>query len=129
MHDTTELPELTDSMLGRPGMSTADRSRWMALVVLCTGMLMIVLDSKSAIVNASLMRHPRSLRTLLLTREQVDSRPARAGEVSRADVDVATGERLQSRQGSVCPVHTLCQARDARASARRCRLRCRQLAS
>ena len=52
MHDTTELPELTDSVLGRPGMSTADRSRWMALVVLCTGMLMIVLDA--TIVNVAL---------------------------------------------------------------------------
>src|ERR1700729_2954700 len=49
MHDTTELGELTDS---RPGMSTADRSRWMALVVLCTGMLMIVLDA--TIVNVAL---------------------------------------------------------------------------
>src|SRR5271165_796476 len=49
MHDTTELPELTDS---RAGMSTADRSRWMALVVLCTGMLMIVLDV--TIVNVAL---------------------------------------------------------------------------
>ena len=44
MHDTTELPELTDSTLGR----SADRSRWMALVVLCTGMLMIVLDDRLA---------------------------------------------------------------------------------
>src|SRR6202046_3316379 len=49
MHDTTELPELADS---RPGMSTADRSRWMALVVLCAGMLMIVLDA--TIVNVAL---------------------------------------------------------------------------
>lgn len=47
MHDTTELPELSDSTLGR----SADRSRWMALVVLCTGMLMIVLNGKSVIVN------------------------------------------------------------------------------
>src|ERR1700733_15038375 len=52
MHDTTELPELADSTLGRPRMSTADRSRWMALVVLCTGMLMIVLDA--TIVNVAL---------------------------------------------------------------------------
>src|SRR5271169_4849855 len=48
MNDTTELPELTDSVLGRP----ADRSRWIALVVLCTGMLMIVLDA--TIVNVAL---------------------------------------------------------------------------
>jgi EmrB/QacA subfamily drug resistance transporter len=52
MHDTTELPELADSTPGRPGVSTADRSRWMALVVLCTGMLMIVLDA--TIVNVAL---------------------------------------------------------------------------
>jgi hypothetical protein len=45
MHDTTELPELAEGAPGRPGMSTADRSRWMALVVLCAGMLMIVLDT------------------------------------------------------------------------------------
>src|ERR1700751_3318727 len=48
MHDMTELPELTDSMLGR----SADRSRWLALVVLCAGMLMIVLDV--TIVNVAL---------------------------------------------------------------------------
>jgi EmrB/QacA subfamily drug resistance transporter len=48
MHDTTELPELADDVLGR----TADRSRWMALMVLCTGMLMIVLDV--TIVNVAL---------------------------------------------------------------------------
>jgi EmrB/QacA subfamily drug resistance transporter len=48
MHDTTELPELADGA----GMSTADRSRWTALVVLCTGMLMIVLDV--TIVNVAL---------------------------------------------------------------------------
>src|ERR1700675_1608350 len=52
MHDTTELPELAGSPLGRPGMRTADRSRWMALVVLCAGMLMIVLDV--TIVNVAL---------------------------------------------------------------------------
>jgi EmrB/QacA subfamily drug resistance transporter len=52
MHDTTELPELAEGALGRPGMSTADRSRWMALVVLCAGMLMIVLDV--TIVNVAL---------------------------------------------------------------------------
>jgi hypothetical protein len=45
MHDTTELPELDERALSRPEMSAADRSRWMALVVLCTGMLMIVLDT------------------------------------------------------------------------------------
>jgi hypothetical protein len=44
MHDTTELPELADAALDR----SADRSRWVALVVLCTGMLMIVLNSRSA---------------------------------------------------------------------------------
>ncbi len=48
MPDTTELPELADDVLGR----SADRSRWMALVVLCTGMLMIVLDA--TIVNVAL---------------------------------------------------------------------------
>ena len=48
MHDTTELPELAEGALDR----SADRSRWMALVVLCTGMLMIVLDV--TIVNVAL---------------------------------------------------------------------------
>ena len=48
MPDTTELPELADDVLSR----SADRSRWMALVVLCTGMLMIVLDV--TIVNVAL---------------------------------------------------------------------------
>jgi EmrB/QacA subfamily drug resistance transporter len=48
MHDTAELPELADGALDR----SADRSRWMALVVLCTGMLMIVLDV--TIVNVAL---------------------------------------------------------------------------
>ena len=35
MHDTAEVPELTDGTLARP----SERSRWMALVVLCAGML------------------------------------------------------------------------------------------
>ncbi len=48
MHDTAELPELADGTLARP----AERSRWMALVVLCAGMLMIVLDV--TIVNVAL---------------------------------------------------------------------------
>jgi len=48
MHNTTELPDLAE---GAPSRS-ADRSRWMALVVLCTGMLMIVLDV--TIVNVAL---------------------------------------------------------------------------
>ncbi len=48
MHDTTELPELAEPALG----PSADRSRWLALVVLCTGMLMIVLDA--TIVNVAL---------------------------------------------------------------------------
>ena len=48
MHDTTELPDLAESSPSR----SADRSRWMALVVLCTGMLMIVLDV--TIVNVAL---------------------------------------------------------------------------
>ena len=52
MHDTTELPELDEPVLSRPAMGAADRSRWMALVVLCTGMLMIVLDV--TIVNVAL---------------------------------------------------------------------------
>src|SRR6516165_6138997 len=52
MHDTTELPGLADTTLARPKMSTADRSRWTALMVLCVGMLMIVLDV--TIVNVAL---------------------------------------------------------------------------
>ena len=48
MHDTTGLPGLAEGALDR----SADRSRWMALVVLCTGMLMIVLDV--TIVNVAL---------------------------------------------------------------------------
>jgi EmrB/QacA subfamily drug resistance transporter len=48
MHDTTDLSDLAAGVLGRP----ADRARWMALVVLCTGMLMIVLDV--TIVNVAL---------------------------------------------------------------------------
>src|SRR5215469_10703323 len=42
MQDTIELPGLTSSAMRRA--APADRSRWIALVVLCTGMLMIVLD-------------------------------------------------------------------------------------
>jgi hypothetical protein len=34
MHDTTELPGLADSTLGRPGMSAADRSRWTGAMML-----------------------------------------------------------------------------------------------
>ena len=49
MHDTTELPAL--EVPASPGRS-ADRSRWIALVVLCLGMLMIVLDV--TIVNVAL---------------------------------------------------------------------------
>jgi len=52
MHDAAGRPGLADGALGRPGMSTADRFRWMALVVLCTGMLMIVLDV--TVVNVAL---------------------------------------------------------------------------
>jgi EmrB/QacA subfamily drug resistance transporter len=49
MQDTTDLPDLADDgVLGRP----ADRARWLALVVLCAGMLMIVLDV--TIVNVAL---------------------------------------------------------------------------
>jgi EmrB/QacA subfamily drug resistance transporter len=49
MHDTTELPALdVPASSGR----SADRSRWTALVVLCLGMLMIVLDV--TIVNVAL---------------------------------------------------------------------------
>ena len=40
MQDTTVLPGLADD----PAARSADRSPWMALVVLCAGMLMIVLD-------------------------------------------------------------------------------------
>jgi EmrB/QacA subfamily drug resistance transporter len=50
MHDTTELPGLNDSRTRRA--ASGDRSRWIALVVLCTGMLMIVLDV--TIVNVAL---------------------------------------------------------------------------
>jgi EmrB/QacA subfamily drug resistance transporter len=45
MQDTTELPVLTEAR-------SADRSRWIALIVLCLGMLMIVLDV--TIVNVAL---------------------------------------------------------------------------
>jgi EmrB/QacA subfamily drug resistance transporter len=48
MQDTTVLPGLADD----PAARSADRSRWMALVVLCAGMLMIVLDV--TIVNVAL---------------------------------------------------------------------------
>ena len=48
MQDTTALPGLAYDPLAR----SADRSRWMALVVLCAGMLMIVLDV--TIVNVAL---------------------------------------------------------------------------
>jgi EmrB/QacA subfamily drug resistance transporter len=48
VHDTTELPELGHGMVDR----SADRSRWVAVVVLCAGMLMIVLDV--TIVNVAL---------------------------------------------------------------------------
>jgi EmrB/QacA subfamily drug resistance transporter len=48
MQDTTALPDLVRD---RPARS-ADRSRWTALVVLCAGMLMIVLDV--TIVNVAL---------------------------------------------------------------------------
>ncbi len=50
MHDTTELPDLNDTTTRQA--APADRSRWIALVVLCTGMLMIVLDV--TIVNVAL---------------------------------------------------------------------------
>src|SRR6266851_1922096 len=49
MHDTTELPALD---VPAPSGRSADRSRWIALVVLCLGMLMIVLDV--TIVNVAL---------------------------------------------------------------------------
>ncbi len=48
MQDTTALPDLARDRLAR----SADRSRWTALVVLCAGMLMIVLDV--TIVNVAL---------------------------------------------------------------------------
>src|ERR1700730_17089872 len=50
MHDTTELPGLNDSTT-RPA-APGGRGRWIALMVLCTGMLMIVLDV--TIVNVAL---------------------------------------------------------------------------
>src|ERR1051326_5219703 len=50
MQDTIELPRLTGSTL-EPA-TQAGRSRWIALVVLCAGMLMIVLDV--TIVNVAL---------------------------------------------------------------------------
>jgi EmrB/QacA subfamily drug resistance transporter len=48
MHDATALPGLADGTLARAARS----SRWIALVVLCAGMLMIVLDV--TIVNVAL---------------------------------------------------------------------------
>jgi EmrB/QacA subfamily drug resistance transporter len=48
MHDMTALPGLANATLAR----SAERSRWIALVVLCAGMLMIVLDV--TIVNVAL---------------------------------------------------------------------------
>src|SRR6058998_1728847 len=50
VHDTVMvmLPSITDSA----PMKTTERQRWMALVVLCVGMLMIVLDA--TIVNVAL---------------------------------------------------------------------------
>jgi EmrB/QacA subfamily drug resistance transporter len=48
MQDTTALPGLDHGTLAR----SVERSRWMALVVLCAGMLMIVLDV--TIVNVAL---------------------------------------------------------------------------
>jgi EmrB/QacA subfamily drug resistance transporter len=50
MHDTTELADLNHTTTRQA--APADRSRWIALVVLCTGMLMIVLDV--TIVNVAL---------------------------------------------------------------------------
>jgi EmrB/QacA subfamily drug resistance transporter len=50
MQDTIELPGLNDTAVRRP--TPAGRSRWIALVVLCTGMLMIVLDV--TVVNVAL---------------------------------------------------------------------------
>ena len=50
MQDTIELPGLTSSVA--PPAVPADRSRWIALAVLCAGMLMIVLDV--TIVNVAL---------------------------------------------------------------------------
>ena len=49
MQDTTALPGLGHSTLAR----AAERSRWMALIVLCAGMLMIILDAMSVIINVS----------------------------------------------------------------------------
>ncbi len=48
MQDTTALPDQAYD----PRARSADRSRWMALLVLCAGMLMIVLDV--TIVNVAL---------------------------------------------------------------------------
>jgi EmrB/QacA subfamily drug resistance transporter len=50
MQDTTELPDIEVS-LSAPARAV-DRSRWIALIVLCLGMLMIVLDV--TIVNVAL---------------------------------------------------------------------------
>ena len=50
MQDTIELPGLTGSAIGSA--TPSGRSRWIALVVLCAGMLMIVLDV--TIVNVAL---------------------------------------------------------------------------
>lgn len=45
MRDTTEIPELNGTAAAQA--AAADRFRWIALVVLCAGMLMIVLDSSA----------------------------------------------------------------------------------
>ena len=52
MQDMSELSGLADGELDL----AADRARWTALVVLCAGMLMIVLDV--TIVNVALPVHP-----------------------------------------------------------------------
>jgi EmrB/QacA subfamily drug resistance transporter len=55
------MTEIANSVVGRPQEgTTTDRSRWIALVVLCVGMLMIILDM--TIVNVALPSIQRDLR-------------------------------------------------------------------
>src|SRR5437764_781887 len=49
---TTPSTETTPSTATTPSGTTSDRARWITLIVLCTGMLMIVLDQ--TIVNVAL---------------------------------------------------------------------------
>src|SRR5262245_62057382 len=46
------VTEISEPTFDQPNAATADRSRWIALVVLCVGVLMIVLDA--TVVNVAL---------------------------------------------------------------------------